>query len=133
MLATAQRLLAETGHQFAVEARIEFVEIPLGRGRLASVPTDLPRLPVRQALATVTLALRLNWSQPGRVFHLTDRSDRARVYEIVLSEGSADDVLTYLDGALLVDLWDHLVLPRDLRRAWAPAISGYLPVTTSAA
>jgi hypothetical protein len=34
----------------------------------------------------------------------------------------ADDLLRYVDGALLVDLWDDLVLPRDLREAWQPLI-----------
>jgi len=29
----------------------------------------------------------------------------------------------YIDGALLVDLWDDLVLPRAVRSAWAPLIS----------
>jgi hypothetical protein len=28
-------------------------------------------------------------------------------------------------GALLVDLWDDLVLPRAIRSAWAPAIQPY--------
>jgi hypothetical protein len=77
---------------------------------------------VAQALAAVQLPLTLNWSQPGRVFRLSDRSDRARVYELVLREGSDDDVLAYVDGALLVDLWDELVLPRAVRAAWSPLI-----------
>lgn len=82
----------------------------------------LPRLPIEQALATVVLPLHLNWSAPGRQFPMRDRSQRARVYEITLREGGPDDVLTYLDGALLIDLWDDLVLPRDIRAAWAPVV-----------
>jgi len=30
------------------------------------------------------------------------------------------------DGALLVDLWDELVLPREVRAAWQPVIDGAL-------
>ncbi len=75
-----------------------------------------------QALAAVELPLTVNWSQPGRVFRLSDRGDRARVYELVLREGSDADVLAYIDGALLVDLWDELVLPRAVRAAWSPLI-----------
>jgi hypothetical protein len=48
---------------------------------------------------------------------------RARVYEIVLQEGTPADILTYIDGALLIDLWEDLVLPRGVRSAWAPPIS----------
>jgi len=65
------------------------------------------------------LPVHLNWSDPGRRFDLRDRSQRARVYEIVLREGTPDDVLAYLDGALLIDLWDDLVIPRDIRAVWA--------------
>ena len=32
------------------------------------------------------------------------------MYEIVLQEGRPADILAYVDGALLVDLWDDLVL-----------------------
>lgn len=32
------------------------------------------------------------------------------------------DVLTYIDGALLVDSWNILVLPRDLRTAWSDVV-----------
>lgn len=131
-LATAERLFTEAGYHLAVEPLIAFTSHPLARGRLAWVPNGLPRLPVRQALATVSLPLRLNWSQPGRVFELADRSDRARVYELVLIEGSATDVLAYVDGALLIDLWDELVLPRDVRRVWAPLVATYRPLTTVA-
>jgi hypothetical protein len=86
------------------------------------VPTGLPRLPTPQALAAVESPLTLNWSQPGRIFRLVDRGDRARVYEFVLREGAAADVIRYVDGVLLVDLWDELVLPRAVRAAWSPLI-----------
>jgi hypothetical protein len=33
------------------------------------------------------------------------------------------DIATYVDGALLVDLWDDLVLPRELRREWSPTLA----------
>lgn len=48
---------------------------------------------------------------------LSDRGQRARVYEVVLREGTPDDMRSFIDGALLVDLWDELVLPRRLRSA----------------
>ena len=83
------------------------------------VPSHLPRLDPAHALATVTLPLHLNWSEQGRAFDLRDRRQRARVYEIVIREGTPDDVLTYLDGVLLAELWPDLVLPRGIRAAWA--------------
>ena len=125
-LATAQRLLAQTGHELAVVPRVHFEQRSLARGRITHVPNVLPQLAPRMALARVTLPLRLNWSEPGRVFDLADRAQRARVYEIVLREGGPEDVRAYVDGALLVDLWDDLVLPRDVRVAWQPLIDATL-------
>jgi hypothetical protein len=70
----------------------------------------------------VELPLHLNWSAPGRVFDLGSRADRARVYEIVLQEGRPADILAYVDGVLLADLWSDLVLPRRVRTAWDPVV-----------
>jgi len=41
---------------------------------------------------------------------------------VVLREGTPTDIDTYVDGALLVDVWDDLVLPTDIRRAWRDVI-----------
>ena len=54
---------------------------------------------------------------------MSDRRQRARCYEVVLREGMPADIHRFVDGALLVDLWADLVLPRDLRNAWQPAIA----------
>jgi transcriptional regulator with XRE-family HTH domain len=122
-LDTAQRLLAAAGAEFALVPRIEFTAHTTSRGRVVMVPTCLPRLGVAEAFATVTLPLHLDWSAPGRVYRLRERADRARVYEIVLREGTGADVLTYIDGALLIDVWDELVLARDVRAVWAPLVA----------
>ena len=88
------------------------------------VPNSLPRLPLEDAFAVVELPLHLNWSDRGRRFDLRDRRQRARVYELVLREGRPLDVLTYLDGALLIDLWNELVLPVAVRAAWNAVVNG---------
>jgi transcriptional regulator with XRE-family HTH domain len=121
-LATAERIVRAAGFDFDLVPRPSFSEVPLGRGRVAYIPRSLPRLPADRALARVPLPLHLNWSQPGREFDLSDRQQRARVYEIVLREGAPDDIGEYIDGALLADLWDDLVLPPPLRQGWQPII-----------
>lgn len=125
-LETVVRLLAGMGFELDVRRRTESGVVAGPRGRQITTLSPLPRLPVEQALAVVELPLSLNWSEPARRFDLADRGDRARVYEIVLREGQAVDLLTYLDGALLVDLWHELVLPRDVREAWAPIVGPLL-------
>lgn len=125
-LDTVDRLVSAAGYQLDARPRVEFVTVAGARGRVVLVPTRLPQLAAAQALATVELPLTLNWSQPGRIFRLVERGDRARVYELVLREGAAADVIRYVDGALLVDLWDELVLPRAVRAAWSPLIEQIL-------
>lgn len=102
----------------------EFTAVPVGRGRWVEVPSVLPRLALDRAFAVVELPLHVNWSDPGRRFDLRDRRQRARVYELVVSEGGPADVLRFVDGALHADLWDELVLPVGVRRAWDPVVGG---------
>lgn len=126
-LRTAARILAAAGFELDVAPRVTFTEHHTSRGRAIVVPSALPRLDPAHALAEVTLPLHLNWSVPEQVFDLGDRQQRARVYEIVLREGGADDLLTYVDGVLLMELWDDLVLPREVRAAWEPLIARTAP------
>jgi DNA-binding XRE family transcriptional regulator len=121
-VATFARLLSEAGWELAAQPHVSFAEQQSRSGRPTWVPDRLPRLEVVRALALVELPLHLNWPAPGRVFDLGSRADRARVYEIVLQEGRPADILAYVDGALLADLWDDLVLPRAVRSAWDPVV-----------
>ena len=122
MVTTFARLLSEAGCDLAVQPQVTFTQLSVARGRQVWVADHPPRLDVAHAFARVQLPLYLNWSAPERTFDLGSRADRARVYEVVLPEGRPDDILAYVDGALLVDLWDDLVLPRAVRSAWAPVI-----------
>ena len=121
-LATVLRLLDSAGFELTADRRVTFHEVPTSRGRPVVVADRLWRLPIKEAFAEVALPLELNWSNPGASFRLRDRRERARCYEIVLREGLPADILRYVDGALLVDLWPDLVLPRRVRTAWLPLI-----------
>lgn len=125
-LATVERLLDGVGYELRAEPQVTFVEVARRRGRPIFVPNRLWRLPIERALATVELPLALNWSHPGKEFRLCDRNERARCYEVVLQEGMPADLLQFIDGALLVDVWDEVVLPRDVRAAWQPVIEAAL-------
>lgn len=121
-LETVARIVGVAGLALTLTPKIAFRQAAIDRGRPILVPTILPRLPLERAFAVVELPLHLNWSDRGRRFDLRNRHDRARVYEIVLREGGPTDVMTYVDGALLVDLWDELVLPVAVRAAWVSVI-----------
>lgn len=120
---TFERLLAAAGHEFELVPRISFPDRITARGKPIAVPTHLPQLAPERALATVTLPLHLDWSTPLQTYRLADRHDRGRVYELVLREGTPHDVLTYIDGVLLMDLWPDLVLPHEIRSAWSPLLT----------
>ena len=121
-LDTAERILAAAGHRLAAEPVLSWQDVEIGGGRTAAVPDRLPGLPVREAVRHFEMPLHLDWSRPGRSVDLSDRRQRARAYEVVLREGRPIDIESIVDGALLVDLWDDLVFPRQLRKAWQPLI-----------
>ncbi len=123
-LATVERLLDSAGFDLTAEPKVTFRKVALRRGRPIFVADRLWRLSIKDALAEVMLPLELNWSQPGATFRLSDRRQRARCYEVVLREGMPADILRFVDGALLVDLWPELVLPREIRDTWQPVVDG---------
>lgn len=130
---TFQRLMAGLGWQLGVEPTVTWSAYPTAGGRFGWVASTLWRLPVSAALATVVLPLHLNWSVPGRSYDLRERRQRARLYEIALREGDPQELLSYVDGALLVDLWADLVVPRAVRQAWSPVVAVASSVSSVAA
>lgn len=122
-LAVAERIVRSSGYDLDLAPRVSFAQHLGARGEPYVVPDRLWRLEVQDSVAAVVLPGHLHWSGPSRTYHLADRADRARVYEIVLREGTEDDLLTHVDGAFLIDLWDDLILPVGLRSAWEPLIS----------
>ena len=89
-------------------------------GRPVAVPRGFGDRSSSVAHGRVELPLHLRWSGPSIVYDLDDRADRARVYEQVLREGTAEDVRFYVDADELLELWDELVLPPTVRDAWEP-------------
>jgi hypothetical protein len=86
-------------------------------GKRALVAADLDDLR-GPAAGTVELPIWLFW-HPNRSFDLDDRAIRRWVYQIVLREASRpEDLTTYLNGEILVQLWPGLRLPKGVRRAW---------------
>jgi hypothetical protein len=66
----------------------------------------------------VRLPLRLDWSERTE-FHLDDPAERNVMYERVIREAtSVDDLRSYLNGAMLREVWRSLFLPVRARRIW---------------
>lgn len=124
-LAVVERLVQTSGYDLDLTPRVGFTTHAGSGGEPYVVPDRLWRLDLETAFATIVLPGHLHWSGPSRAYDLGERGDRARVYEIVLREGTEADLLAYIDGALLIDLWDDLILPPLLREAWTPLIARY--------
>jgi len=85
------------------------------------VPEDLDDPYLSKASGGIELPLHICWSGPPVTYDLNDRADRAdraRVYEQVLREGTEDDVRYYVHADQLRELFDELVLPLLVQRAW---------------
>ena len=102
--------------------------------RLGRVPRSFEKRPVpvpdltgddAKASGVVRLPLHLSWSGENYAYDLSDRNDRARLYERVLVEGTEVDVIFYVDLVLLVDVWDELVLPAHVREAWQATVDSH--------
>ena len=95
--------------------------------RPVAVPADFDDPSLPKAQGTVELPLHIRWSGGSMVYDLDVRADRARVYEQVLREGTEDDVRYYVRADELIELWDELVLPTSVRRAWAGWLASHRP------
>ncbi len=99
-----------------------------------AVPSQLWRLPIHQALATITTSQHFWWSGPDRTLDLGNKQQRHRAYELILREGTPADIETVVDGLLLTQAWPHLVVPAELRKAWNPLINtAHNPATSATA
>lgn len=83
------------------------------------IPADVDGPEVERACGVVGLPITVAWSDVDRTYDLDDRYDRVRAYELVLAEGTADDVRRFIRIDDLIELWDDLWLPRAVESAWA--------------
>ena len=81
------------------------------------VPETLGEL-VGPVAGVVQLPLRLDWSERAE-FHLDDLAERNVMYERVLREATqVDDLRSYLNEAVLRQVWRHLFRPARVRQGW---------------
>ena len=121
-LDTADRLLEAAGFALELTPLINWSKVLGARGQVHYVPDRLFRLSLEDAFGLVEAPLHLEWSAPAPLVDLSDPAQRGRWYEVVMREGSIQDIQRYIDGALLIDAWDEVVMPRKLRPPWQKVI-----------
>jgi transcriptional regulator with XRE-family HTH domain len=114
-LATVDRLLDQCGFDLTIERRVSFQPYERPNGLIAYIPNRLWRLPIKAAFAIGDVG--------GYEYDLADRLQRARCYSRTIVAGSLDELSRNIDGALLIDLWEELVIPMGIRSAWQPAVA----------
>jgi hypothetical protein len=115
--------LTQVGHHERVNDEQQPSSRP-GWNRDVQLPRTLAEL-CGPTSGSIGLPVTLFWSGPrpdGVRWNLVDPARRRDLYEIVLVEGTLDDIRRLVNGPALVEVWDLMYLPARVRTAWAPLI-----------
>lgn len=120
-LKTLERLLDRCGYRLTIQlapARRARTGRETASVRPVVVPRDIDDPAIEKASGLVELPPWIRWSGSPRSYDLSRRDDRIRLYEQVLREGTAEDIKRFIRIDHLVDVWDDLLLPAHVRKAW---------------
>lgn len=125
-LGVVERLVGEAGYTLRLDHTVDFRQVTFNGRDIYWVPDQLWRVEPRLCFSKVKfpdgVAHRETGEWQQRYFDLAERDDRRRVYQYLLKGGVPVWIWRWVDGALLVDLWGQLDLPRLLRSEWQPLI-----------
>lgn len=120
-LKVASRILAAMNQELTLRAQVDWVEHhPTGIVAFWA-PGMLWRVEPPTCFATIHMPDQIHHTNKNE-WSLRDRPDRRGAYEQLIRRGVPQQMIRWLDGGLLVDLWDELDLPNPVREAWEPAI-----------
>ncbi len=120
-LAVAERIVEAAGYRLTLTTEVHFTQHTAKGVRPFWVPDRLWRGRLPECFATVSLRDHAYLRGVTRL-SLRRRPSRRRMYELLLRNGFPEELRDWIDGALLVDLWDDLKIPRAIRGAWQPAV-----------
>lgn len=116
-----ERILNAAGMEFFLRPWVDFEERHVRGVQAFWFPNRLWSVSPPDCFAVLHAPDMINHTDQD-AWNLGDRVDRARAYEILIRRGLPESMIRWIDGGLLVDLWDELDLPRPIRSAWRPAI-----------
>jgi DNA-binding XRE family transcriptional regulator len=120
-LNVASRVLAATDHELTLRTQVDWVEHhPKGIVRFWA-PSMLWSVGPPTCFATLHIPDAIR-DTGMRTWNMRQRGERRGVYEQLLRRGLPQQMIRWIDGGLLVDLWNELDLPDAVRDAWEPAI-----------
>jgi transcriptional regulator with XRE-family HTH domain len=116
-LKVAARILEAAGYDLNLRRLIDWVEHDApGVGRFW-VPNILWNVETPDCFTRLEFPDLINGG-PIRQWDLRDREQRKAAYEQLIRTGVPEDMIRWIDGPLLVDVWDELDLPDAVRAAW---------------
>lgn len=116
-LKVASRILEEMGYDLNLRVHIDWVEHH-PRGIVPFwAPNILWSVETPDCFATLTMPDEIR-TTGMRDWDMRDREQRKGAYEQLIRRGYPTQMIRWMDGALLVDVWDELDLPDPVRRAW---------------
>lgn len=123
-LTVAERIVNAAGWNIALQPRVRFTEHPAPTGfRFPfTVPDRLWRLEAPACFRTIKFFDLIDDDNDKFWWDLSDRAERRLVYERLLTYGSEAYLVIYLDGALLIDLWNEMDVPEPMRTHWQRVI-----------
>lgn len=123
-LAVAERIVNAAGWNMALQPRVRFTEYPAPPGfRFPFTVSDrLWRLEAPACFRTIKFFDLIDDDNDKFWWDLSDRAERRLVYERLLTYGSEAYLVIYLDGALLIDLWNEMDVPEPMRTHWQRVI-----------
>jgi transcriptional regulator with XRE-family HTH domain len=113
----AGRILEAAGYDLNLRRLIDWVEHEApGVGRFW-VPNILWHAEMPGCFATLTI-VDPEHEPPIWERDMHDRAQRKEAYEHLILQGVPEEMIRWIDGPFLVDLWDELDLPEPVRKAW---------------
>lgn len=120
-LKVASRILAAMDHELTLRTQVDWVEHH-PRGIVAFwAPSMLWAVGPPTCFATLRIPDEIR-NTGMRTWNMRDREERRGAYEQLIRRGLPQQMIRWIDGGLLVDVWDELDLPDPVRQAWEPAI-----------
>ena len=116
-LKVAGRILEAAGYDLNLRRLIDWVEHEAPGVGHFWVPSTLWNVETPDCFAILEFA-DLVGDGPVRQWDMHDRAQRKGVYEQLLQGGTPEEMIRWIDGPLLVDVWEELALPAVVREAW---------------
>lgn len=120
-LKVASRILAALDQELTLRARVDWVEHHPAGIVAFWAPSMLWAVEPPMCFATIAMPDLIHHTHT-MAWSMRDRQDRRGAYEQLLRRGTPQQMIRWIDGGLLVDVWGELDLPQPVREAWEPAI-----------